>query len=139
MNEWLHRFSRLRHDYGRSQWWWLPAKQAYIEREERQRYASSGPAEAKGSRKYPSKHRNINHIKTGKDATRNAQVVRVRDKLQKTKDSSETSIMAWKTLHPINVCELPCRPHVEPKELRTLRSIQQQAGVSDESTARVAS
>ena len=27
MNEWLHRFGRLRHDYGRSQSW-LPAKQA---------------------------------------------------------------------------------------------------------------
>ena len=49
MNECLHRFGRLRHDYGRSQRW-LPAKQAYIEREERRRYASSGPAEAKGSR-----------------------------------------------------------------------------------------
>ena len=40
MNDWLHRFGRLRHGYGRSQRW-LPAKQAYIEREEKQRYAIS--------------------------------------------------------------------------------------------------
>ncbi len=50
--------------------------------QETRKATSADRQSQKAAEEQPSDHRNVNNVKTGQDTTRNAQVVRVRDKLQ---------------------------------------------------------